>query len=472
MAFTVYDGILAYAKTANSGLYLSCRTSIFNNPADQIYTMKGKKTLVRQYEAGKAGNYDKTKGWLQSYGGGKGVEWIEYTAPFDRAKVLSTDAVDELQSYANGMTPSIELLNSDFFNNQLPGEIDAANIAQFYSRIPDANIKESNVYDVSEDGILDTLINLENDIFNSGYDGDSVLFIRADVYKNFQKALVKNYGLASGALISKTMTVNIDTGLSKVIAGGTEDIVSVNVEVLKFNKFYVIKMPDDRMYNMITMLDGTSTGQEAGGYIPDNKDPDFGLVDLLAIPTVAAFTNVRHLIDNFLVPASFPTSGFTSVDLEKLNQQMYGNIEIGFAGINQKANAFEYDARIIYGGDIFDNRRRNCFAVKHVATVDKEKVDSITFSPISLSNFDTETVTVTVNDGASVSDVELRVAGAHPEYLAVSNIVANEDYKNEGVFTVAVTEPEISPEITMNIVATAKDTAIVELLPVTIGTNA
>jgi hypothetical protein len=151
---------------------------------------------------------------------------------------------------------------------------------------------------------------------------------------------------------------------------------------------------------------------------------------------------------------------------------MFKNIQVNNAGINQKANAFEYDIRVIYGGDIYDNRRRNCFAVLHAATVDKEKVDSITFSPTSLSNFDVETVTVTVNDGASVSDVELRVAGAHPEYLAVSNIVANEDYKNEGVFTVAVTEPEISPEITMNIVATAKDTAIVELLPVTIGTNA
>ena len=227
------------------------------------------------------------------------------------------------------------------------------------------------------------------------------------------------------------MTVNIDTGLSKVIAGGTEDVVSVSVEVLKFNKFYVIKMPDDRMFNMITMLDGTSTGQEAGGYVPDESDPDFGLVDLLAIPTVAAFTNVRHLIDNFLVPASFPTSGFTSVDLEKLNQQMYGNIEIGFAGINQKANAFEYDARIIYGGDIFDNRRRNCFAVKHSAS---EPTPTPGYETLVI-NCDTpvvagvETPVTLTGDGETVAIddnvVFTTVAGTGTGFVSVSKGVAN-----------------------------------------------
>ena len=42
---------------------------------------------------------------------------------------------------------------------------------------------------------------------------------------------------------------------------------------------------------------------------------------------------------------------------------MYGNVEVNNAGINQKANAFEYDIRAIYGGALFDNRARNCFAV-------------------------------------------------------------------------------------------------------------
>lgn len=379
MNFTVYDGLYAYAKKANSGLYLACRTSIFNNPADQIYTPKGKITKVRQYESGKAGSYNKSKGWMQSYGTGKGVQWIDYRAPYDRAKVLSVDAVDELQSFAAGMTPSIELLNGDFLDNQLPAEIDATNIAQFYSKIPVANrhINNEAGYKTDVDNIIDTILGLQNSIFNSGYDRDSVLFIRSSVYTNFQKAIVKNYGLASGVMLSKTMTVNMNTGLENLITNA-KDSLSVTVDFEAFGKFLIINMPDDRMYSMITMLDGYSAGQEAGGYIPDLDNAKFANIDLLAIPVEAAFTNTRYMIDNFLVPASMPGLNYSNIDLRKLNERMYGNVEIGFAGINQKANAFEYDVRAIYGGDIYDNRARNCFAVTGV--IGDQTVNSIVVS--------------------------------------------------------------------------------------------
>ena len=68
MNFTVYDGILAFAKPAITDLYLECRTAIFNNHETQIYTPKGKKTMVREIGAGKAGTYNKTQGWMQNYG--------------------------------------------------------------------------------------------------------------------------------------------------------------------------------------------------------------------------------------------------------------------------------------------------------------------------------------------------------------------------------------------------------------------
>jgi hypothetical protein len=447
MAFTVYDGILAYARRANSALYLSCRTSIFNNPDNQVYTPKGKKTAIRQYESGKAGTYDKNKGYMQTYGSGKGIEWIEYEAPFDRAKVLTVDAIDELQSYANGMTPSIELLNSDFFNNQMPAEIDAANIAQFFSKIPDFNIKESSVYDTSVDGILDTVLALENDIFNSGYDGKSVLFMRSAVYKNFQKAIIANHGLASGTLMKRTLSVSIDTELGKLLAGA-DDKISVNVELNEFDNFYVIQMPDDRMYNLITMLDGTSVGQTDGGYVADDSDPNFALIDLLAIPFVAAFTNVRHLVDNFLVPASMPTTGFTQVDLEKLNNRMFGNVEIGFAGINQKANAFEYDIRVIYGGDLFDNRRRNCFAVIHSNGSEPTPGPTPSYDTLTI-NCDSSvvagvdaTVTLTADDSTPV-DVEdaafTVVPGTGTGYVSVSKGVATFSGTSAGTVTIVAT---------------------------------
>lgn len=377
MGFTYYDGIYAYAKKANMGLYLGCKTSIFNNPANQIYTPKGAQTMVREVESGKAGTYDKTNGWMQSYGAGDGVRWKAYTAPYDRAKVLKTDAIDEMQSFANGMVPSINLLNDDFLDNQLPSEIDAANIAKYADQIPEANHKTVSDTDCAVDSsnIINTILTLSSKIYKSGWDGMSVLFIESDVYKNFQKAIIANYGLASGVMLSKKkMTVKIDTGLSSLIAG-TEDVLTITTEVEVFDKFYIIRMPEDRMYTKIIMYDGHSDGQTDGGYVPDTDDDDFANIKLLAIPEVAAFSNTRYMVDNFLVPQSIPGIGAGVLDLRAINSRMYGNVEINNAGINQKANAFEYDIRAMYGGELFDNRRRNCFMITD--TVGDRTVDSI-----------------------------------------------------------------------------------------------
>lgn len=364
--FTVYDGIDAYARKANSGLYIACKTAIFNNPANQILTPKGKVTKVRQYEAGMAGNYDPTKGWMTQYGTGKGIQWISYRAEFDRAKVLQTDAIEEEASFANGMTPSIELLNSDFLDNQLPREIDATNIAKFYSQVPAENkhVNTESGYGIDPDSILGTLNTLDRLIFNSGYDRDTVLFMSAEAYANMITAIQNKMGLANSSLMSKTLRVRLNTGLSALVSG-TDDTIEVNLTFEVYGKFLLVRVPDDRMYSNIIMYSGLADdeGQEAGGYVPDYTNPSFTNIQLLAIPIEAAFTNVRYMVDNFLYPAYLQARPYLSVDLRTLNQRMFGNVEIGNAGINQKANAFEYDVRCIYGGSLFDNRARNCFAI-------------------------------------------------------------------------------------------------------------
>lgn len=364
MAFTVYDGIDAYARKANSGLYLASRTSIFNNPANQIFTPKGKVTKVRQYESGMPGNYNKAKGWMTTYGTGKGVEWKNYTAEFDRAKILVTDAIDEEQSFAAGMTPSIELLNSDFLDNQLPREIDATNIAKWASQVPVANkhgVSDTG-FEVDADHILGTLNNLDRLVFNSGYDRDTVLFMNSQVYANFITAIQNKMGLASNILMEKTAAVYIDTGLGSLIKGA-DDVIKVDITFEVYGHFLIVRVPDDRMYTAITMLSGDpeDEGQEAGGYVVDETNAEN--VCLLAIPIEAAFTNVRYMIDNYLYPAFLQNSALSAVDIRALNSRMFGNVEINNAGINQKANAFEYDIRAIYGGSLFDNRARNCFLV-------------------------------------------------------------------------------------------------------------
>ena len=387
--FTVYDGIEAYARKANSGLYIACKTAIFNNPANQILTPKGKVTRVRQYESGMAGNYSKTKGWMTQYGTGKGVQWIEYKAPYDRAKILTTDAIDEEQSFAVGMTPSIELLNADFLDNQLPREIDATNISTWYNQVPAANrhVNTETGFKTDAENILATLNNLDRLIFNSGYDRDTVLFMNSDTYANMISAIQNKFGLASNVLMEKQATVYIDTGLGTLIKG-TDSVIKVNITFEVYGHFLIIRVPDDRMYSNIIMYSGDpdDPGQEQGGYVADSSNSNFANISMLAIPMEAAFCNTRYMVDNFLYPAFLQTNPYTKVDIRELNKRVYGNVEVNNAGINQKANAFEYDIRAIYGGSLFDNRARNCFAVT---------------GPVGAVNVPTTNITVTGAGGAN-----------------------------------------------------------------------
>jgi hypothetical protein len=165
--WTVYDGIEAYARRSLLAYYQASKTAIFNNPQNQILTPKGKETLVREVESGGAGTYNKAKGWMTQYGQGTGVKWVKYKAEFDRSKVMTVDAVDEAQSFANGMTPSIELLATDFMDNQISREVDATTIAKFYSRLGSGNKFESSAatgYQTDAAHILDTLNLLDKDI--------------------------------------------------------------------------------------------------------------------------------------------------------------------------------------------------------------------------------------------------------------------------------------------------------------------
>lgn len=457
--FTVYDGIEAYARKANSGLYIACKTAIFNNPANQILTPKGKVTRVRQYESGMAGNYSKTKGWMTQYGTGKGVQWIEYKAPYDRAKILTTDAIDEEQSFAVGMTPSIELLNADFLDNQLPREIDATNISTWYNQVPAANrhVNTETGFKTDAENILATLNNLDRLIFNSGYDRDTVLFMNSDTYANMISAIQNKFGLASNVLMEKQATVYIDTGLGTLIKG-TDSVIKVNITFEVYGHFLIIRVPDDRMYSNIIMYSGDpdDEGQEQGGYVADSGNSNFANISMLAIPMEAAFCNTRYMVDNFLYPAFLQTNPYTKVDIRELNKRMYGNVEVNNAGINQKANAFEYDIRAIYGGSLFDNRARNCFAVT---------------GPVGAVNVPTTNITVTGAGGATTvknNETLLMSASILPANATNKNVVWSVEAgtgtaeistgglltaKNVGTVTVKATQGSVVGTLVVTIVA-------------------
>lgn len=360
---SVYDVMYNYAKIAHSALYHGCKTAILCNPDKMKYEQNGI-TKIREYAAPKAGNYSKTNGWAGS--GSKGditLKWVTYEATHDRAGVIPVDALDELNNCGEDMTASIDLLNEDFLNRNMAAEIDAANIAQFFSTVPAANkltVGDGTLgtYQVDASHILETVNAIKAKCFDAGAAGEIALFMASDIYANFQTALANRNAFANGSVIVQTMTVGEEVdGESE----GEKKTLEVTLEVTKYDNCYIIEMPTDRMYSKIVMLDGQTAGQTEGGYVVDD---DNGAVDikLFFIPLAAGFTSTRYIVDNFLIPAA-ALDREASVELGYTQNKMFGPVQISKAGVNQKANGWEYDTRIVYGGDLFDNRKGTAFVL-------------------------------------------------------------------------------------------------------------
>lgn len=361
MAANTYTAAYLFSKVAHAALYHGCKTAILCNPERMQYAENGL-TRIRECEAPNAGDYDPAAGWAGS-GAKEGgyVDWVSYQAPHDRAGVIVADLIMEANSTPGDMRPSSELQNEDFLNNKLPKEVDAANIATMFSQLASANKLSFVDYDVTKDGILDTLADIEQKCYDAGNEGKIALFVRSDIYGNIQKAIANKNGFANGSVVTREITVGADTGLGDYV--DDDNNIAVTLEVTEYNNFYLVKMPKDRMFQKITLLDGQSAGQEAGGYVKDGN----ASIELFAIPLEAGFVSVRYILDNFLVPAAALAEN-PELILFKDNERLFGNIEIGQANVNQKRSAYEYDIRAIYGGSLFINRKAAAFAVCDPAT--------------------------------------------------------------------------------------------------------
>lgn len=385
MPFSVYDGVVAFAKKAKSRLYVGSKTAIFRspNPEDRIYTVKGRSTRIRQYDAGAAGTYQAgNAGWLQEYGRGTGIQWIDYTAKHDRAKVLSVDAMVEASSYENGMDSSLGLLADDFLNRFMSAEIDAANIAEWYNKIPASNRFGTTAFPIDSQNIMNTLLRIEAQSFNSGFDDTLIVFVSPDVMQALNEYIVSHGGMANSSIVNTNVGIpSVDLPYELDELGEKDGGINIKIDALRIGRMVIIRVPAERMYTNILMFSGiqTDVGQEAGGYAPDLANPNFANIKILAMPLSAAFTDIRYIAENYLVPGSLFGDTLNFTRLQGLNNRLFGNFEIGYAGINQKSNSFEVDFRVYYGGDIFNNRAINCFAVTGPVGAQK-KVTGITLT--------------------------------------------------------------------------------------------
>lgn len=334
MGVSVVETITGFNKSLQTAFYTGSKTSVLR-PESKMFTENFGEIKIREISVtGGAGNYSKTKGY-DGAGGHANVVWRTYTADNDRYFNLSTDTVDELASFLTGTKPSIIAGFEQYANLALAPEVDAVAMARAYS----ASLEGGNTLETStfKTKFFDSLIDVEQRLFAKGVGREHTVFafIRSDVYAQGEKEIVEKMGLANQAVLAK-YTLEVPTGIDAVAP------LEIVVDAIKFNNLILIRMPEDRMGTTVTLLDGRTEGQESGGFTAGDTK-----MSAVFVPEGAMFVDTRYNVINLTVPAVAYQLD-TQADIDKALKNIVGDLKIDNVGINQKANGFEINARVIY----------------------------------------------------------------------------------------------------------------------------
>lgn len=342
---TVIEAAKAYSSQVVREPLINSIFSLLVNPDVFKYEKFGKETMVREVKGGTASNYDKNAGFTANGTGGS-AEWKPFVAPYDREMTFAVDAMDEYNAVREGFELSGAAIAKQNMRN-MAGEIDATTAAAIFANIPAENVYTSADLKLDKDNIFQTLTDLEAKVFNKGYAGDSYVFVRSTDYSAITAALLANNALANQEVLKFSPIKGLE----------------LETRVVKYNNLIIVRVPDTRMFTAVTLLDGKSEGQEAGGYV---KAEGASYIDMLVVPAPAAALSVRHFVANLLVPMAYTeglTAGVVETELGGVNNLTDNTVAFSNIGINQKADAFEYQTRMIYGAMTFESWKNTLFAV-------------------------------------------------------------------------------------------------------------
>ena len=298
---------------------------------------------------GKFGNY--TGKW----GGNRGmkVEQVPITAQFDRTWSNEVDALTEIASYIGDGESSLLAGAKQALNKNLSAEVDSVFISTVVNEALDAGVDFTTI-DFTDP--FEALNKINAQMINKGV-GAAVrlnIIIAASEYEKLQTAVVNKYGLANESVLhaeAGTMTIR-----------GLE----IETNVVKYGRFDILVAPDDYLYSSFDMLDGVTEGQEDGGVAPS---ADAEKLAAVIIPDGAAANDVRYSVANYEVPGiAFDLNAdldYVQTGIKEFldSQEVFS---INNIGVNQSANAFKLDMRVVYGAYVFKNKRNTIIPVKGV----------------------------------------------------------------------------------------------------------
>lgn len=228
--------------------------SILDTANSDVKFINANTVLLPKLEMDGLADYSRNGGFVN---GAATLTWGTYTLRQDRGRDFVIDAMDDEET----MNVAFGRLASEFIRTKVTPEIDAYTAAALAAKVPAANTVSATISTgaaavAAVDDGTEALDNAE-----VPYEG-RILFVSPTMYKALKSGITR-------------MVMNRD------------DNVNYNVEM--YNDMRVITVPQARFVTAIDLLDGTTSGEEAGGYAKASgaADIDFMIVHPTAVRKIA-----------------------------------------------------------------------------------------------------------------------------------------------------------------------------------------
>jgi len=214
-----------------------------------------KTVLIPEINMNGLGDYDRDTGYVQ---GALTVSPTAYTLNIDRGRKFQLDAQDADES---GVANLAGQVMGEFIRTKVVPEIDAYNLSKLAKYAKDNNQTVSGTLATEPYKIFTNAVLKAQDALS--YDEELVAFVNTEFW-----AALNN----SNEFTRQITVSNFRQG-------------DVNLQVKSINGISLIPVASDRMKTAITLLDGESSNQTAGGFAPATGAENVGL---LVLPRKAA----------------------------------------------------------------------------------------------------------------------------------------------------------------------------------------
>lgn len=338
----VIELVNKYLPILDAQYKLESRSAVLDVAPEFVQmTRDAKKVKIAKMRVDGLADYSRNNGFTA---GSMELTWEEHEFTQDRGRAIQVDAMDNTETF--GL--AFGRLAGEFQRLHVIPEIDAYRFATYYQK---AATKTEITMDAG--AIIKYIDDIDAQMDdNEVPEEDRILFVNPSVYK-----FIMN-----------------DPELTKRISvEGVQD-KTVNKKFYYYNGHLIIKVPSTRFYTAIETLDGTTGGEEIGGY---KMASGAKVIAMLMIQRQAVIQLAKRRIARVWAPSR--------------------ELAAGTDGVNPNADAWKFDFRVYHDAWALDNKLNGIYGATLAA---------VTVTAVDINTSDPD-VSITGSEGARTATISM-----------------------------------------------------------------